>query len=87
MTRWMETGEGPKIDSAMPFLPAKFDGLVKQLVSNTLALVLRRCDEPPQMSALAIAMDPIDRNGAYYFFFDPRYPKPIAGFIKTSQKL
>ena len=87
MSRWMETCEGPKIDSAMLFLSAKFNGFVKQPVSNAPALILRRQDEPSQMGALAIAMDPIDRNRAYYFFFDPCYPESVTGFIKTPQKL
>jgi hypothetical protein len=87
MTRWMETCEGPKIDSAILFLSAKLDGFVKQPVSDAMALVLGRYDEPSQMGALAIVMDPIDGNGAYYFFFDPCCPEPVTGFIKTPQKL
>jgi hypothetical protein len=87
MTRWMETCEGPKINPAMSFFAAKFDGLVKQPAPNAMALVLDRCDEPSQMGALATVMDPIDRNGAYYFFLGPCYPEPIPCFIKTPQKL
>jgi hypothetical protein len=87
MTRWMETCEGPKIDSAMPSLSAKLDRFIKQSVSNTLALVLRGEDEPSQMGALAIVMYPIDCNGTHYSFFDRCYPEPVTGFIETPQKL
>ena len=42
---------------------------------------------PSQVGPSVIVIDPIDGDGAHNFFFNACYPKPIARFIKTPQKL
>ena len=87
MTCRIETFEGPKIDSAMLLLPAKFDRFVKKPASNTMPLVLGCDDEPSQMGTLAIAMNPVNGNGANNFTFNACYPKAIMGCVKAPEKL
>jgi hypothetical protein len=62
MTGRIESRECPKINSFESGSPTKFDGFFHQYLTNTLALVLRRHDEPSQMGTVAIEIDPVDGN-------------------------
>ena len=87
MTCRIQARESPQIDSVKLLLSAKFDCLFKQHFPDAIPLAFRRNDEPSQVDPSVIVIDPIDGDGAHNFFFNACYPKPIARFIKTPQKL
>ena len=87
MTGRIESRECPKINSVEICFPTKFDGLCHQHLTNPLALVFRRHDEPSQMGTVAIEIHPVNGNGPGDSSIYTHYTESIPGFVESAEKL